>query len=89
MFFPQYWGGSVDADRFSVHPLDMPRWSYIAVGLVGMALVAAGQAPADKCRVEGTVLNAVTGPLFAKFTLPLRRARAETPCWAPLTLKSR
>ena len=49
----------------------MRRWSYTVAGLVAAALVTAGQPPADKCRVEGTVLNALTGQPVRKAHIAL------------------
>jgi hypothetical protein len=46
----------------------MQQWIRAAAGMLAATLVAAGQPPADKCRVEGTVRNSVTGQ-------PVRKAR--------------
>jgi hypothetical protein len=51
--------------------IDFARWTYTAAGLLAAALVAAAQAPADKCRVEGTVLNALTGQPVRKAHITL------------------
>jgi len=46
----------------------MQRWIRVTAGILAVVFLAAGQPAADKCRLEGTVLNAVTGQ-------PIRKAR--------------
>ena len=46
----------------------MQRWIPAAAGVLAATFAAAAQTPAEKCRLEGTVLNAVTGQ-------PVRKAR--------------
>jgi Carboxypeptidase regulatory-like domain len=46
---------------FSGHSFDMQRWTSAVMSLSAAALLAIGQTPDEKCRVEGTVLNAITG----------------------------
>jgi hypothetical protein len=46
----------------------MQRWISAAAAILVSAPGAAGQTPGEKCRVEGTVLNAITGR-------PVRKAR--------------
>jgi len=49
------------------------------MGLVAAALVAAGQSPSDKCRVEGTVLNALTGQPVRKAHITLTLGQGGDP----------
>jgi hypothetical protein len=46
----------------------MQYWIRASAGMLAATFLAAGQPAADKCRIEGTVLNAVTGQ-------PIRKAR--------------
>jgi hypothetical protein len=51
-----------------MHAFNMQRWNRAVAGILATAFLAAGQPASDKCRLEGTVLNAVTGQ-------PVRKAR--------------
>jgi hypothetical protein len=55
----------------------MRHWIRAAAGMLAAAFLAAGQQAADKCRVEGTVLNAVTGHPVRKAHITLTPAQGE------------
>ena len=57
----------------------MKQWIYLSIAALAAGQVAVGQTAAEKCRVEGTVLNAVTGQPVRKAKLSLMPAKGGEP----------
>jgi uncharacterized protein (DUF2141 family) len=57
----------------------MRHWFRVCAAALGFSLAAAGQAPEQKCRVEGTVLNSVTSQPVRKARVMLMPAKGGEP----------
>src|ERR1017187_10382522 len=69
----------LDARRVWVHPLLMRQGTRVFWVAVVSSLAAAGQTPPEPCRVEGAVVNAITGQPVRKARLMLTPVKSGAP----------